>query len=102
MIDVPGLAGIVFSGLSALVIEDVEDAGGVIVVRAKTRGGAAACPGCGARTSRVHGYHERAVPRASALAAVEGGALAARQIGRALSRERVQGPGVGLNVAVSG
>jgi len=49
----------VFSGLSALVIEDVEDAGEVIVVRAGTRGGAAACPGCGTETGRVHGYHER-------------------------------------------
>jgi transposase len=59
MIDVAELVRIVFSGLSALVIDDVEDAGDVIVVRAKTRGGAAACPGCGAETSRVHGYHER-------------------------------------------
>jgi transposase len=45
--------------VSALVIEDVEDAGEVIVVRAETRGGAVACPGCGTQTSRVHGYHER-------------------------------------------
>jgi transposase len=28
-------------------------------VQARTRGGAAACPGCGAQTGRVHGYHER-------------------------------------------
>ena len=48
-----------FSGLSGLVIEDVEDAGGVIVVRARTRDQPAACPGCGAETARVHGYHER-------------------------------------------
>jgi transposase len=59
MIDVTGLVRVVFSGLSALVIEDVEDAGEVIVVRARTRDGAVACPGCGAETSRVHGYHER-------------------------------------------
>jgi len=59
MIDVTELVGIVFSGLSALVIEDVEDAGEVIFVRARTRGEAAACPGCGTETSRVHGYHER-------------------------------------------
>ena len=39
MIDVTELVGIVFSGLSALVIEDVEDAGDVIVVRARTRAG---------------------------------------------------------------
>jgi transposase len=59
MIDVTELVGIVFSGLSALVIDGVEDAGDVIVVRARTRGGAVACPGCGTRTSRNHGYHER-------------------------------------------
>jgi transposase len=49
----------VFSGLSALVIDDVEDAGEVICVRARTRDGAVACPGCGAETARVHEYHER-------------------------------------------
>ena len=59
MIDVTELVGTVFSGLSALVIEDVEDAGEVICVRARTRDGAVACPGCGAETARVHGYHER-------------------------------------------
>jgi len=50
---------IVFSGLSALVLEDVEDAHDVIAVRARTRDGAVACPGCGAETVCVHGYHER-------------------------------------------
>ena len=59
MIDVTELVRTVFSGLSALVIEDVEDAGDVICVRARTRGEAVACPGCGAETARVHGYHER-------------------------------------------
>src|SRR5215472_6844184 len=59
MIDVTELVGTVFSGLSALVIEDVEDAGEVIWVRARTRDGAVACPGCGTQTARVHGYHER-------------------------------------------
>ena len=59
MIDVTELVGIVFSGLSALVIEDIEDAGEVIFVRARTRDGAVACPGCGTETGRVHGYHER-------------------------------------------
>ena len=56
MIDMAELMGVVFSGLSALVIEDVEDAGEVIVVRARTRDGAVACPGCGSETARVHGY----------------------------------------------
>src|SRR5271165_6857063 len=57
MIDVMELAGVVFSGLSALVIDDIEDAGDVIVVLARTRGGAAACPGCVARArlSRADG-----------------------------------------------
>jgi hypothetical protein len=59
MIDVVEHMGAVFSGLSALVIEDVEDAGEVIIVRARTREGAVACPGCGTQTGRVHGYHER-------------------------------------------
>jgi transposase len=59
MIDVTELVRVVFSGLSALVIDDVEDAGEAIVVRARTRSEAVACPGCGAETSRVHGYHER-------------------------------------------
>ena len=39
MIDVTELVRTVFSGLSALVIEDFEDAGDVICVRAKTRDG---------------------------------------------------------------
>jgi len=59
MIDVMELVGIMFSGLSALVIEDIEDTGEMIVVRARTRGGVVACPGCGAETGRVHGYHVR-------------------------------------------
>ena len=59
MIDVTELVGTVFSGLSVLVIEDVENAGDVICVRARTRDGAVACPGCGAETARVHEYRER-------------------------------------------
>src|SRR5271166_1827958 len=60
MIDVTDLVGTVFSGLSALVIEDVEDAGEVIRVRARSTGGEVACPGCGpdgarARVSRADG-----------------------------------------------
>ena len=42
-----------------LVIEDVEDTGEVICVRARTRDGAVTCPGCGAETARVHEYRER-------------------------------------------
>ena len=59
MIDAKELVGTVFSGLSSLVIEDVEDAGDTIVVRARTRSEPVACPGCGEETSHVHGYHER-------------------------------------------
>jgi transposase len=59
MSDVTGLVSIVFSGLSALIIEDVQDAGEVIVVRARTADEAVACPACGTPTGRVHGYHER-------------------------------------------
>jgi hypothetical protein len=59
MVDVTELVRTVFSGLSALVIEDVEDAGEVICVRATTRDTAVACPGCSAETARVHEYRER-------------------------------------------
>src|SRR5215470_10589984 len=59
MSDVTRLVSTVFSGLSALVIEDVEDAGEVILVRARTAGRAVACPACGTQTARVHGYHVR-------------------------------------------
>jgi zinc-finger of transposase IS204/IS1001/IS1096/IS1165 len=61
VIDVIELVGTVFSGLSVLVIEDVEDTGEVICVRARTPDGAVACPGCGAETARVHEYRERTV-----------------------------------------
>jgi hypothetical protein len=50
---------VVFSGLSSLVIEDVTDLDGVIVVRARTAGGLVPCPRCGAGTGQVHGYYER-------------------------------------------
>jgi transposase len=59
IIDVTELVGTVFSGLSSLVIEDVEDGGEAIRVRARTQDGAVRCPGCGAETARVHEYHER-------------------------------------------
>ncbi|MEV6073436.1 ISL3 family transposase [Nocardia sp. NPDC052001] len=50
-----------FSGLDPLVVEDVVDEGGRILVQARTPGGSAACPGCGVRSARVHGYHQRIV-----------------------------------------
>jgi transposase len=47
--------------LSSLVIGDVTDLDGVIVVRARTAGGPVPCPRCGGRTGQVHGYYERTV-----------------------------------------
>lgn len=61
MIDITKLVGTVFPGSSALVIEDVEDAGEVIYVRARTRNAMSACPECGAETALVHEYGERTV-----------------------------------------
>jgi len=59
MIDVDVLIGTVFSGLTTLTINGIEDAGEVIVVRARTRGGAVQCPSCGTLTRQVHAFHER-------------------------------------------
>ena len=99
MIDVTKLVGIVFSGLSALVIEDVEDTGGVIVVRARTRGGTVACPVCGTETSRVHGYHERTaadvpVDGRRVLVKVRGRRLRCPVLGCTVQTFREQVPGV--------
>jgi zinc-finger of transposase IS204/IS1001/IS1096/IS1165 len=52
---------LVFGGLAPLVIEQVEDAGDGILVRASTPLVAVACPDCGVTTARVHGFHERTV-----------------------------------------
>jgi transposase len=51
----------VFSGLSALVIEDVADDGETIRVVARTRDDPIPCPVCGVLTGKVHGYHVRTV-----------------------------------------
>ena len=51
--DIDGLTGIVFSGLSSLVIDDVTALDGVIVVRARTAAGSAPCPRCCGRTGQV-------------------------------------------------
>lgn len=59
--DVNSLVGTVFSGLSALVVEDVADGGDAIVVTARTRGVAVPCPVCGSPTAKAHGYHRRTV-----------------------------------------
>jgi hypothetical protein len=61
MVDLDELVGVVFSGLSPLVVKDVVDEGERIRVRARTPDGSVACSGCGAETARVHGYHDRTV-----------------------------------------
>ena len=58
---VDSLVGTVFSGLSALVIEDVAEGGGMVAVTARTRDVAVPCPVCGTATAKVHGYHQRTV-----------------------------------------
>ncbi|MFT7836773.1 ISL3 family transposase [Saccharothrix sp. BKS2] len=50
-----------FAGLSALVVEEVKDSGGMLVLTARTRDAAVPCPVCGTATAKVHGYHHRAV-----------------------------------------
>jgi transposase len=59
--DVNELVGVVFSGLSALVVEGVADEGEVIWVSARTRDDPVPCPMCGRPTGRVHGFHGRVV-----------------------------------------
>lgn len=59
--DVNSLISTVFSGLSVLVVEDVEDCGDAVVVTARTRDVAVPCPVCQAPTAKVHGYHRRTV-----------------------------------------
>lgn len=59
--DVNSLVVTVFSGLSALFVEDVADGGDAVVVTARTREDAVPCPVCGTPTAKVHGYHGRTV-----------------------------------------
>lgn len=61
MRDANSLVGTVFSGLSALVVEDVVDSGDAVVVTARTRDAAVPCPVCRTPTTKVHGYHRRSV-----------------------------------------
>ena len=61
MLDVSDLIAVVFSGLSPLVIDEVVDESEGIRLRARTPCRPVACPGCGAMSERVHGYHERTV-----------------------------------------
>lgn len=59
--DASYLMGTVFSGLSALVVEDVRDGGDAVVVTARTRDVDVPCPVCGIPTAKVHGYHRRSL-----------------------------------------
>lgn len=61
MRDVNSLVETVFSGLSALVVEDVVDEDEVIHVSARTRQESVPCPMCGTPTVKVHGFHGRTV-----------------------------------------
>lgn len=55
MIEVEGLMGIVFLGLSVLVVEDAARCS----ASARGPGRTVGCPGCGTETARVHQYWER-------------------------------------------
>lgn len=59
--DVNSLVATVFSGLAAVIIEDVADGGDAVVVTARTREDPVPCPVCATPTAKVHGYHHRTV-----------------------------------------
>lgn len=59
--DVNDLVRTVFSGLSPLVVEGVEDEGERILVRARTPQDAAVCPVCAVSSGQVHGYQLQTV-----------------------------------------
>lgn len=61
MLEIDALVGVVFSGLSSLVIEGVEDKNDLIRVMARTRDEPVPCPVFGALTDRVHGFCCRTV-----------------------------------------
>lgn len=61
MRDINELVSTVFSGLAPLTVEDVINERERILVRARTPEGPVPCPGCGASSERVHGYHLRTV-----------------------------------------
>nr|WP_239373623.1 ISL3 family transposase [Frankia sp. Cj5] len=50
---------VVFPQLAAVLIDRVVDEGQIVRVVARTRADPVACPRCGTRTTRVHGYHRR-------------------------------------------
>jgi hypothetical protein len=58
MRDVDRLVNTVFSGLSELVVEDVEDGGELIRVHARTRDRPVECPRCATETARVNAFRD--------------------------------------------
>lgn len=61
LLEIDDVMGVVFSGLSALVIEGVEDERDLIRVVVRTRDEPVPCPVCGVLTGRVHGFCSRTV-----------------------------------------
>lgn len=61
MSKIDDLTGVVFAGLSDLVIEGVEGEDDLIRVMARTRDEPVPCPVCGTLIGRVHGYYSRTV-----------------------------------------
>jgi len=51
-----------FPHLGGLRVEQVEDTGDAVVIRARCRAAQARCPACGAVSSRVHAGYGRVVP----------------------------------------
>ncbi|GAB2471007.1 transposase family protein [Xylanimonas ulmi] len=60
MLDASVLVRAVFAGLDGLVVQDVEEGEGGLVLAVTTRGGPAGCPVCGQPSTRLHAWHERA------------------------------------------
>ncbi|MFI7148437.1 ISL3 family transposase [Nonomuraea sp. NPDC050022] len=50
---------IFFPHLSELVVEELIDRGGYVLVKARTRGRPISCPGCGQPSTRLHGHYRR-------------------------------------------
>jgi transposase len=84
------LTSVVFSGLSTLVIEEVEDEDDRIRAMARTRDEPAPCPVCGALTGRGHGYARRTVTDIS---------VDRRRVVMSLQVRRPGLPGMGMPLA---
>lgn len=89
-----------FPKFSGLVIEDVIDIGGEVVVAARVRSGsAAACTACGATSDRVHDRYERRIkdarPLPLCLERQRGAGPESRDARCASGRRRRDGPGQG-------